>query len=136
MATGRPNIISFDGGFHGRTMGAASLTTAGAKFRSGFSPLMGGVHIAPFPHAFRYGWDEETAVDFALKELDHLLHSISTPRDTAGFIIEPVLGDGGYIPTPAAFLQGLRERCRSPRHRVHRGRGSSGCGTHRQVLGT
>ena len=71
---------------------------------------MGGVHIAPFPHAFRYGWDEETAVAFALKELDHLLQSISTPSDTAGFIIEPVLGDGGYIPTPPAFLQGLRER--------------------------
>ncbi len=110
MATGRPNIISFNGGFHGRTVGAASLTTAGTKFRSGFSPLMGGVHIAPFPHSFRYGWDEDTAVAFALKELDHLLHSVSTPRDTAGFIIEPVLGDGGYIPTPSAFLRGLRER--------------------------
>jgi 4-aminobutyrate aminotransferase len=110
MATGRPNIISFHGGFHGRTVGAASLTTAGTKFRSGFSPLMGGVHIAPFPHSYRYGWDEETAVNFALKELDHLLLSISSPADTAGFIIEPVLGDGGYIPTPPAFLQGLRER--------------------------
>ena len=110
MATGRPNIISFQGGFHGRTVGAASLTTAGTRFRSGFSPLMGGVHIAPFPHAYRYGWDEETAVAFALKELDQLLVSISSPSDTAGFIIEPVLGDGGYIPTPIAFLQGLRER--------------------------
>ena len=110
MATGRPNIISFHGGFHGRTVGAASLTTAGTKFRSGFSPLMGGVHIAPFPHTYRYGWDEETAVAFALKELDHLLLTISSPSDTAGFIIEPVLGDGGYIPTPPAFLQGLRER--------------------------
>ncbi|WP_426301985.1 aspartate aminotransferase family protein [Arthrobacter sp. R-11] len=110
MATGRPNIISFHGGFHGRTVGAASLTTAGTKFRSGFSPLMSGVHIAPFPHAYRYGWDEETAVTFALKELDQLLASISSPADTAGFIIEPVLGDGGYIPTPVGFLQGLRER--------------------------
>jgi 4-aminobutyrate aminotransferase len=71
---------------------------------------MGGVHIAPFPHAYRYGWDEETAVAFALKELDQLLASISSPADTAGFIIEPVLGDGGYIPTPVGFLQGLRER--------------------------
>lgn len=110
MATGRPNIISFQGGFHGRTVGAASLTTAGTRFRSGFSPLMGGVHIAPFPYAFRYGWDEQTAVDFALKELDHLLVSVSSPADTAAFIIEPVLGDGGYLPTPPAFLQGLRER--------------------------
>jgi 4-aminobutyrate aminotransferase len=110
MATGRPNIISFQGGFHGRTAGAASLTTAGTRFRSGFSPLMGGVHIAPFPYAYRYGWDEATAVEFALRELDHLLLSVSSPADTAGFIIEPVLGDGGYLPTPPAFLQGLRER--------------------------
>ena len=110
MATGRPNIIAFHGGFHGRTVAAASLTTAGLKFRSGFSPLMGGVHIAPFPHAFRYGWDIDTAIDFALQELDYLLTTISAPEETAGFIIEPVLGDGGYIPTPPRFLKGLRER--------------------------
>ena len=110
MATGRPNIIAFHGGFHGRTVAAASLTTAGTKFRAGFSPLMGGVHFAPFPYAFRYGWDMDTAVDFALKELDYLLQTISSPADTAGFIIEPVLGDGGYLPTPPRFLEGLRER--------------------------
>jgi 4-aminobutyrate aminotransferase len=110
MATGRPNIIAFHGGFHGRTVAAASLTTAGTKFRSGFSPIMGGVHIAPFPYAFRYGWDLDTAIDFALKELDFLLQTVSSPADTAGFIIEPVLGDGGYLPTPPRFLEGLRER--------------------------
>jgi 4-aminobutyrate aminotransferase len=116
MATGRPNIIAFHGGFHGRTVAAASLTTAGTKFRSGFSPIMGGVHIAPFPYAFRYGWDEQTAVEFALKELDYLLQTISSPADTAAFIIEPALGDGGYLPTPPAFLEGLRER--SQRHGI------------------
>src|SRR5664280_774046 len=52
----------------------------------------------------------EEATDFALRELDHLLHTISDPRDTAAFIIEPVLGEGGYLPTPARFLHGLRER--------------------------
>ncbi len=110
MATARPNIIAFQGGFHGRTVAAASLTTAGTKFRSGFAPLMSGVHIAPFPYAFRYGWPEEDAVAFALRELDYLLTSISSPEDTAAFIIEPALGDGGYLKTPAAFLEGLRER--------------------------
>jgi len=110
MATGRPNIIAFHGGFHGRTVAAASLTTAGNKFRSGFSPLMGGVHIAPFPAAVRYGWDEAHAVEFALRELDVLLQTISHVDDTAAFIIEPALGDGGYLPTPPAFLEGLRER--------------------------
>ncbi|NLU84380.1 aminotransferase class III-fold pyridoxal phosphate-dependent enzyme [Rhodococcus sp. HNM0569] len=110
MATERPNVVAFHGGFHGRTVAAASLTTAGTRFRSGFAPLMSGVHIAPFPYAFRYGWDEDTAVDFALKELDYLLQSISAPADTAAFLIEPVLGDGGYLPTPVRFMEGLRER--------------------------
>lgn len=110
MATGKPNIIAFHGGFHGRTVAAASLTTAGTKFRSGFSPLMGGVHIAPFPYAFRYGWDLDTAIDFALRELDYLLQTVSSVADTAAFIIEPVLGDGGYLPTPPRFLEGIRER--------------------------
>lgn len=110
MATGKPNIIAFHGGFHGRTVAAASLTSAGTKFRSGFSPLMGGVHLAPFPYAFRYGWDEDTAIDFALRELDYVLQTVSSVADTAAFIIEPVLGDGGYLPTPPRFLDGLRER--------------------------
>jgi 4-aminobutyrate aminotransferase len=110
QATGRPNIIAFHGGFHGRTVGAASVTTSGTKFRTGFAPLMGGVYIAPFPAAIRLGLDDEAAVDFALRELDHLLVTISAPSDTAALIIEPVLGEGGYIPTPARFLHGLRER--------------------------
>jgi 4-aminobutyrate aminotransferase len=110
MATARPNIVVFQGGFHGRTVAAATLTTAGTRFSAGFSPLMGGVHMAPFPYAYRYGWDEQTAVDFALKELDYVFASRVAPDDTAAFLIEPVLGDGGYLPTPPAFLEGLRER--------------------------
>jgi 4-aminobutyrate aminotransferase len=110
QATGRPNIICFQGGFHGRTVAAATLTTSGTKFRTGFAPLMGGVHVAPFPAAIRYGWDEVTAVEFALTELDLLLQTVSDPDDTAAFIIEPVLGEGGYLPTPGPFLTGLRER--------------------------
>lgn len=110
MATGRPNIIVFQGGFHGRTVAASTLTTAGTKFSAGFSPLMAGVHMAPFPYAHRYGWDEQTAIDFALQELDYLLLTRTAVSDTAAMLIEPVLGDGGYLPTPPAFLEGLRER--------------------------
>ena len=110
MATGRPNIVVFQGGFHGRTVAAATLTTAGTRFSAGFSPLMGGVHMAPFPYAYRYGWDMETTIDFALRELDYLFATRTAPADTAAFLIEPVLGDGGYLPTPPRFLQGLRER--------------------------
>ncbi|MEU6419970.1 aspartate aminotransferase family protein [Streptomyces spiralis] len=110
QATARPNIVVFQGSFHGRTIGAASLTTSATKFRSGFGPLMPGVAIAPFPYAFHYGWDEATATAFALRELDQLLATVTAPADTAAFIVEPVLGEGGYVPANPAFLRGLRER--------------------------
>ncbi|WP_141584208.1 aspartate aminotransferase family protein [Actinomadura sp. WMMA1423] len=109
-ATGRQGIVVFHGSFHGRTMGAAALTTAGTKFRAGIGPLMPGAAIAPFPQAFRYGWSEEEATRFALRELDYLLATASPAADTAAFMVEPVLGEGGYIPAPPAFLEGLRER--------------------------
>ncbi|MBP0462111.1 aspartate aminotransferase family protein [Streptomyces montanisoli] len=110
QATGRPNIVVFQGSFHGRTIGAASLTTSASKYRSGFGPLMPGVAIAPFPDAFHYGWDEETATRFALRELDQVLATVSAPADTAAFFVEPVLGEGGYVPANTTFLRGLRER--------------------------
>ncbi len=109
-ATGRSTIVAFDGGFHGRTMGAAALTTSGAKIRAGIGPMMGGVAFAPFPYAFRYGWSEEETVAFCLRELDRLLVTAAPASDVAAFLVEPVLGEGGYVPIPHAFLAGLRER--------------------------
>ncbi|AKS34955.1 aspartate aminotransferase family protein [Mycolicibacterium goodii] len=110
QATGRPNIIVFHGGFHGRTVAAASMTTSGTKFRSGYSPLMAGVHIAPFPDPTHFGWPVEQATDFALSQLDYVLQTVSAPADTAAFLVEPVLGEGGYVPGNERFLAGLRER--------------------------
>ncbi|MGC0144176.1 aspartate aminotransferase family protein [Pseudactinotalea sp. Z1732] len=110
QATGRPNIIAFHGGFHGRTVAAASLTTSGTRFRSGFAPLMAGVHISPFPDPTHYGWSEAEATTFALNQLDYTLQTMSAPADTAAFIVEPVLGEGGYVPGNAEFFAGLRER--------------------------
>lgn len=110
QATGKPGIVVFHGGFHGRTVAAASMTTSGTKFRSGFGPLMAGVAVAPFPTAFRYRWTAEQATKFALKELDYLLQTVTSPQDTAAFLVEPVLGEGGYIPATRTFLEGLRER--------------------------
>ncbi|WP_425054693.1 aspartate aminotransferase family protein [Pseudomonas abyssi] len=112
QATGRANIIVFDGGFHGRTMAAASLTTSGTKVRTGFHPMMAGVEVSPFPHAYRYGWSEEQATEFALRELDHILKTRTAPSDTAAMLIEPVQGEFGYYPANTAFMQGLAERCR------------------------
>ncbi|GAB3477629.1 aspartate aminotransferase family protein [Nocardiopsis coralliicola] len=110
QATGRQNAIVFQGSFHGRTMGAASLTTSGIKIRAGIGPLVPGVAVSPFPYAYRLGMSEEQAVEYALAELDYLFATVTAPKDTAAFFIEPVLGEGGYVPVPDAFLAGLRER--------------------------
>ena len=109
-ATGRANIIAFQGGFHGRTMGAAALTSSGVKVRAGIGPMMPGVVFTPFPEAYRQQCSTEEAVRRALAEFDQLLVTQTSPRDTAAIIIEPVLGEGGYIPAPPEFLAGLRQR--------------------------
>lgn len=109
-ATGRPNIVVFHGGFHGRTMGAASMTTSGTAYTAGLQPTMGGVIVAPFPNTFRYGWSEDEAADFCLRELDHIFDTLSAPKDTAGMLVEPIQGEGGFVPANSRFMQGLRER--------------------------
>lgn len=111
QATQRPNVIVFRGGFHGRTLGAASLTTSNNKVRTGWHPLMAGVSIAPFPHAYRYQMPMDQCVEFCLKELDHLMITESNPADTAAILLEPVQGEYGYYPANEAFMAGLRERC-------------------------
>ncbi|QDP98839.1 aspartate aminotransferase family protein [Microlunatus elymi] len=110
QATRRPNVIVFHGGFHGRTVAAASMTTSGTKFKGGFSPLMSGVHVAPFPDPTYFGWSIEESTDFALKQLDYVLQTLTQPEETAAFFVEPVLGEGGYVPGNARFFAGLRER--------------------------
>ena len=111
QATGRPNIIVFQGSFHGRTVGTMSLTTSKTIYRAGYQPLMPGVFVAPFPYSYRYGWDEEKTTKWCLEELDFLLMSQTAPQETAAILIEPVLGEGGYVVPPVGFLRGLRERC-------------------------
>ena len=109
--TQRPRIIAMQGGYHGRTVGSAALTTSGTAFHAGLQPLMPGVAFAPFPHAYRYGWDAKATTEFCLQELDHLLATQSSPADTAAILVEPILGEGGYVPATDGFLEGLRERC-------------------------
>lgn len=111
QATRRPNIISFRGAFHGRTMGALSLTTSSAGYRAGYQPLMGGVCVAPYPYAYQYGWTAEETSAFCLGEIRAMLATETAPRDTAAVLVEPVLGEGGYVPSPPGFLQGLRQIC-------------------------
>jgi 4-aminobutyrate aminotransferase len=111
QATGRTNIIVFQGSFHGRTVGTMSLTTSKTVYRVGYQPLMPGVFVAPFPYAYRYGWDEEKTSQWCLEELEYLLTTQTAPEETAAILIEGVLGEGGYVVPPVSFMQGLREIC-------------------------
>jgi 4-aminobutyrate aminotransferase len=108
-ATGRTNVIVFQGSFHGRTVGTMSLTTSKTIYRAGFQPLMPGVFVAPYPYAYRYGWEEEQTSQWCLDELRYLLLSQTAPHETAAILIEPVLGEGGYVVPPTSFMQGLRQ---------------------------
>jgi 4-aminobutyrate aminotransferase len=110
-ATGRQNIIVFQGSFHGRTVGTMSLTTSKTIYRVGYQPLMSGVFVAPFPYAYRYGWSDEQTTQWCLDELEYLLLSQTAPQETAAVLIEPVLGEGGYVVPPADFMRGVRAVC-------------------------
>ncbi len=110
--TGRPGIIAFRGGFHGRTFGAMSVTSSSLNYRAGYEPLVPGVYLAPFPRAYRdFDGDEERATEKALEGLHTLFASIIPPSEVACVVIEPVQGEGGYIPAPHAFLRELRGLC-------------------------
>jgi 4-aminobutyrate aminotransferase len=110
--TGRPGIIAFRGGFHGRTFGAASVTTSNLNYRTGYEPLLPGVQFAPYPMVYDdFDGDEAAATKACLDAFDGILRSVIAPSAVASVLIEPVLGEGGYVPAPLAFLQGLRERC-------------------------
>ena len=111
QATGKPNIIVFQGSFHGRTHLTMAMTTSKTVYRHQYQPLPAGIFVAPFPYAYYYGWDEETTVAFCKKQLDLLLHGMTAPDETAAIIIEPILGEGGYVPAPASFLHHLRKVC-------------------------
>jgi 4-aminobutyrate aminotransferase len=110
--TGRPGIVAFRGGFHGRTYGATSITTSNINYRTGYEPLLPGVYFAPFPAAYRdFDGDEERATRDCLRILDSLFATVIAPSSVAAIVIEPVQGEGGYYPAPAAFLRGLRAVC-------------------------
>ncbi|KAF8869395.1 pyridoxal phosphate-dependent transferase [Infundibulicybe gibba] len=113
--TGRQNIICMQGGYHGRTFGAMAVTKSKTIYSEGVAPLMPGVFAIPFPFWHQQGLPPTTPssvlVGACLYQLDLVLAQQSAPRDTAAIIVEPVLGEGGYVPAPPEFLKGLRTVC-------------------------
>lgn len=110
QATRRPHVVVFSGSFHGRTHMAMAMTTSKTGYRAGHAPLPAGIFVAPYPDPLAPDQDAEVAK--ALKGFDHLLKAMTAPDETAAVILEPVMGEGGYIPAPPAFIHGLVERCR------------------------
>ena len=112
VATGRPAIIAFRGGFHGRTAQTMALTSAKNIYRGHFEPLPGSVYHADYPYCYRAVGGAH-AIDACTcdweERLDLLFHQIIFPDKVAAFIVEPILGEGGYIVPPTGFLRRLRE---------------------------
>jgi 4-aminobutyrate aminotransferase len=101
-ATGRQHVVSFLGGFHGRTYGALSLTASKAKYHARFGPLLPGVHHAPYGRLADLAWFEEV-----------LFERTVPPAQIAAFVVEPIQGEGGYVVPEPGFLAGLRAICDS-----------------------
>ena len=110
--TGRPGIVAFRGGFHGRTFGATSVTSSNVNYRTGYEPLLPGVHLTTFPAVYReFGGDEAAAVTGAMADLRTLTSTDIPASSVACVLIEPVQGEGGFTPAPPAFLRELRAFC-------------------------
>jgi len=112
-ATGRPGLIAFQGSFHGRTLGALSLTASKAKYRARYEPLLPAVYHVPYPYPYRNpsGGSDEATLQWVFGAIDDLFETRMAPEKIAAFIIEPVLGEGGVVVPPRGFLRRLRELC-------------------------
>ena len=114
-ATKRDKMIAFYGCFHGRTLGSLSLTASKSTQRKNFGALLGGVEHIPYPYAYRcaLGHGPETCGEEILETLENqIFKRLFDPSEVAGIIIEPIQGEGGYVPAPKFFLQELQRICR------------------------
>ena len=111
--TGRQGIIAFTGAFHGRTFGAASLTTSNIKYRRKYHPFLPAVYHSPYPYCFRcfFGQRAGSCSMDCYEYLGRLFKHLIPPEEVACIIMEPVLGEGGYVVPPAEFLRKLRAFC-------------------------
>jgi 4-aminobutyrate aminotransferase len=108
--TKRPGIVAFIGAFHGRSLGALSLTASKVVQRRGFGPLLPGVYHAPYPDTYRFNGTADACAEASLSFItDQIFTHLVAPDEVAAIVVEPIQGEGGYVVPPPAFLQGLRE---------------------------
>ena len=138
--TGRQHIIAFFGAFHGRTMGALSLTASKPQQKRRFAPLVPGVTHVRYPYAYRGctgGPQEEEAFALGCARYieEKLFKTILPPEEVAAIFVEPIQGEGGYVVAPTNFLRELRDDLRPARHSAGCRRGAERRGPHGQVVG-
>lgn len=111
--TKRRGVICFEGGYHGRTLLTLSLTSKHGLFKKGFGPFGGDIYRLPAPNVYRKPsqMSEQEYIDHCIRGLRNALISQVDPSDLACILIEPVQGEGGFLPMPAAFLQEIRNIC-------------------------
>ncbi|OWY59842.1 4-aminobutyrate--2-oxoglutarate transaminase, partial [cyanobacterium TDX16] len=111
--TGRPAIVVFEGGYHGRTNLTLAMTSKYGLFKKGFGPFAPEIYRLPFPNLYRRpsGMSEEAYLDDAIARLENAMIAQVDPSAVAAIVIETVQGEGGFIPVPPRFLQRIRELC-------------------------
>lgn len=112
--TARSAVIAFMGSFHGRTVGATSITGSNSKYRRHYNPLMGSVYFAPYPSPdlCPKGMNADERADYCLWELNKLLEYVVCPEDVACIYMEPVMGEGGYVVPSPKFVQSVAKICK------------------------
>lgn len=114
-ATGRGAVIAFEGAYHGRTLLTQSLTSKYALFKKGFGPFVPEIYRAQFPYLYRMAiganLSDEQKVELAWEAFERALVAHVMPEHVAAVIIEPVQGEGGFIPVPREFMRRLRDTC-------------------------
>lgn len=110
--TKRPNIIVFSGAFHGRTMLTMSMTSKKA-YATGMGPLPGGVFRAMFPYYYRNpaGMPEDKALDYYIESIENVFEQCGAADTIAAIVVEPLQGEGGFIPAPIEWVQAVRKIC-------------------------
>lgn len=112
--TGKNSIIAFRGSFHGRTMGAASVTGSSAKFRKHYAPFIPQVYFAPYPYCYRCCFHQQVetcrldCLQYLLDDFEHIIPA----EDVSVVLFEPVMGEGGYVVPPQKYLRALADLCR------------------------
>jgi 4-aminobutyrate aminotransferase/(S)-3-amino-2-methylpropionate transaminase len=111
VATGRPAILCFEGGFHGRTLLTMTLTSRHAPYKTGYGPFAPEIYRLPYPYPYRSAHPEESG-ELALEAIERAFTTVVDPATVAAAIVEPIQGEGGFVVPPPEFLSGLQSLLR------------------------